>query len=105
MEQGTLDYASKFFKVEIMDNNINFGYWRYTVNRDDIVEYRKFKFSNNDYDILYDNKILVSVHTHFFVIPKYSYQLNHIIKYNKLILSKLRLCKCEKKKNIKFYRL
>lgn len=100
MEQGTLDYASKFFKVEIMDNNINFGYWRYTVNKDDIVEYRKFKFGNNDYDILYDNKILVSVHTHFFVIPKYSYQLNHIIKYNKLILSKLRLCKCEKKKKI-----
>ena len=66
MEQQCLDDAPNYFKTMFFNNNHNFGWWRLQVNEAEEIKSRrhKFKFKNNT--TYYDNKPLISIHTHFY---------------------------------------
>ena len=62
-EQQTLDYCYEEFKVGYFPIQNNFGWWR--LYECDNPNERISKFTMNNNLILYDNKRLKSVHTHF----------------------------------------
>lgn len=85
MEQGTLSHIENNFTFGVFTDQFNFGAYRYFFDDELNIEEKKKKLNCDEINLLYDNKPLISIHTHFFC----KNANNYTVEFNNIILTSL----------------